>query len=499
MQYLSTRHAQQSTGAAQAIVTGIAPDGGLYVPQSFPQISLEQIEAFSSLSYDACSAQIMGLYLPEFSSQELSAMTAEAYQNFDTPAVVPLHPLTSTQSVMELFHGPTLAFKDMALQMLPRLMSASMKKTGEKRTVLILVATSGDTGKAALEGFKDVPGTEIAVFFPQDGVSDVQKLQMVTQEGDNTFVCAVDGNFDDAQSGVKRLFGDPSLARKLEERGIRLSSANSINWGRLLPQIAYYFWAYAQELNAGRIERGQTVNFVVPTGNFGDILAGYYAKRMGLPVHKLICASNANNVLSDFFRTGVYNRNRPFFKTASPSMDILISSNLERLLFEATGRDDGAVRGFMESLAETGSYEVPAQVREALCQDFYADFCADSEASLAIWRTFHEHRYLMDPHTAVAQCVYERYAAITGDGTHTVVLSTASPFKFSANVFRAVEPSAKLAQDHFEVAEQLAAAAQCSIPKPVAMLRAKPIRHKASCTPSTMEDALLQAVSQWNQ
>ena len=390
MYYVSTRDVSRRLTASQAIVDGLSRDGGLYLPEQIPQITTEEIKALAALSYPERAAKIMKRYLDEFTEEELLGFAKNAYgpAKFDTPAAAPVVKLTENTYIQELWHGPTCAFKDMALQMLPYLLAASLKKTGEEKTVCILVATSGDTGKAALEGFRDVDRTKILVFYPNGGVSDMQKLQMVTQEGKNVGVCAVRGNFDDAQTGVKRIFSDEALREELAGRGYFLSSANSINWGRLLPQIVYYVSAYCDLLNTGAIEAGDAVNFCVPTGNFGNILAAYYAKRMGLPVGKLICASNSNNVLTDFLRTGVYDKNRPFHTTMSPSMDILVSSNLERLLFDLSGENDAEVKGYMDALAKTGKYlalsiMVNAQSQEQL-DNFYRALTAHPMVKVAL-------------------------------------------------------------------------------------------------------------------
>lgn len=502
MKFTSTRNASLSVSAAQAIVQGISAEGGLFVPESFPQLSLDEIVKFASGSYADCAARVMGLYLTDFSAEELQRMAHDAYASFSSADVVPLVQLNDGEAVLELFRGPTLAFKDVALQMLPRLMSASIQKTGAKHKVLILVATSGDTGKAALEGFRDVPGTAILVFFPLDGVSDMQKLQMLTQRGDNVAVCAVKGNFDDAQTGVKRLFADDGVREMLAQTGYQLSSANSINWGRLVPQIAYYFWAYAKLVQGGGVKAGDPVDFVVPTGNFGDILAGYYAKRMGLPVRRLVCASNDNKVLSDFFATGVYDRRREFYKTESPSMDILISSNLERLLFEMSGRDAAKVAQWMQDLTSQGYYDVGAEVLKALGTDFAAGWCTGDEAKQALNGVFDRFGYVMDTHTAVAQCVTEK---LHKDGAPAIVLSTASPFKFPQSVLSAIRPGEEH-KDAFEAANALAKvqAAACGkeakdcLPAQIAELSVLPVRHDAVCEKDNMEQALFDAVKRWN-
>ena len=475
MHYVSTRDSSRRLTASQAIVEGLSRDGGLYLPESIPQLTMADIRALARLSYPERAAKIMKLYLEEFSEEELLGFAQKAYgpAKFDTPAAAPVVQLADRTYIQELWHGPTCAFKDMALQMLPYLLTASLKKTGEEKTVCILVATSGDTGKAALEGFRDVDRTRILVFYPDGGVSEIQKLQMVTQEGKNVGVCAVRGNFDDAQTGVKRIFSDAQLRETLASRGYFLSSANSINWGRVLPQIVYYISSYCDLLAAGAIEAGQIVNVCVPTGNFGNILSGYYAKRMGVPIGRLICASNENNVLTDFIRTGTYDRNRPFYQTASPSMDILISSNLERLLYLLSGSDE-EVRGYMDALAATGRYTVSERVRSAVQDVFACGFCTDAQGAQTIARTFREEQYLLDTHTAVACTVLDDYRAQTGDRTLSVVESTASPFKFCTSVLSALGVSSH--QPGTQVLAQLSAETHCPAPKPLAGLAGKPQR-----------------------
>ena len=475
MYYISTRDAALRCTASQAIVQGLSRDGGLFLPERIPALEQGVLEKMKTMPYAERAVQVMKLYLEEFTEDELRTYAGSAYgpDKFDTPAVAPLKRLDGGTAVLELWHGPTCAFKDMALQMLPYLLTASLKKTGEEKTACILVATSGDTGKAALEGFRDVDRTKILVFYPKDGVSDIQKLQMVTQEGENTGVCAVIGNFDDAQTGVKRIFSDPVLRERLAADGKLLSSANSINWGRVLPQIVYYISAYSDLLASGAIRMGEKIDFCVPTGNFGNILAAYYAKRMGLPVGKLICASNSNDVLTEFIRTGVYDRNRPFHATMSPSMDILISSNLERLLYLLSGSDE-AVRGYMRQLSETGKYTVSDRVLRAVQAEFSCGFCTDAQGAQTIGRTFRESRYLLDTHTAVACTVLDAYRAETSDQTLTVVESTASPFKFCASVLDALGVT-----EHAPgtgVLGQLTAETGRPSPKPLASLAGKPVR-----------------------
>lgn len=487
MQFLSTRGAA-AVSAAQAIVQGMCPSGGLYVPADFPQLDAESL---LDGGYASAARAVMAPYLAHVSQAALMDMIAAAYHSFDDPAVTPVRALTQQQSVLELWHGPTMAFKDVALQMLPHLMRSALDATGERRQLYILVATSGDTGKAALAGFCGVPGTRVLVFYPEGGVSRAQRLQMVTQEGDNVDVCAVRGNFDDAQTAVKRIFASPVARAQLDALGYRLSSANSINFGRLLPQITYYFTAYAALRRACRIAPGEAVNFCVPTGNFGDILAGYYAKRMGLPVRRLICASNRNNVLADFFATGVYDDRRPFYRSMSCSIDILISSNLERLLFELAGRDAACVRAWMRSLNETGSYAVGAAQREALAEVFAAGWCSEEDTLAAIRRVFERHGYLMDPHTAVAETVYARYAEQTGDATQTVLLSTANPYKFATAVLSAFEtPGA----DDFENADRLHALTGAPVPRGLSELLGKPERHLDVCGLDQMQQRVIAPV-----
>lgn len=473
MHYVSTRDASLRYTAAQAIEQGLSRDGGLFLPESLP--ALPDLELLEKMSYQQRAAAIMKLFLDAFTEEELQTFAEKAYgpEKFDCRAVAPVVHVQEGTYALELWHGPTCAFKDMALQMLPYLLTASMKKNGEEKTVCILVATSGDTGKAALEGFCDVDHTKILVFYPKDGVSDIQQLQMVTQEGGNVGVCAVIGNFDDAQTGVKRIFSDAAFRQELSERGYVLSSANSINWGRVLPQIVYYISAYCDLLAAGRLKRGETLNVCVPTGNFGNILAAFYAKQMGLPIGKLICASNANNVLTEFIQTGIYDRNRPFYNTTSPSMDILISSNLERLLFALTG-SDVEVRGYMQSLAETGRYQVSEAVWKKIRANFAAGFCDDTRTLHTIQSVFRENGYLMDTHTAVAYTVLQDYRAAADDHTPTLVVSTASPFKFCDSVLKSL--GVTNLEQGTAILEQLSRETGKAAPKPLAALAGKPVR-----------------------
>ena len=450
------------------------------------------LEDLRGKSYSQRAVAVMKLFLEDFSEEELTAYTQAGYGagKFDDPQVAPLHPLNDKTACLELWHGPTSAFKDMALQILPHLLSASLVKTQEDKTVCILVATSGDTGKAALEGFKDVDRTRILVFYPKDGVSDIQQLQMQTQEGDNVGVCAVVGNFDDAQTGVKRLFSDSALRDTLAGRGYFFSSANSINWGRILPQIVYYVSAYCDLLKAGSVEKGQPINVCVPTGNFGNILSAYYAKQMGVPIHKLICASNQNNVLTDFIKTGVYDRNRPFYNTMSPSMDILISSNLERMLFEFTERDDVAVKEYMSALAAEGRYEVSEKVKKQLDKTFAAGCCGDAETQAMIAKMWKEKGYLIDTHTAVAFHVLEEYRRETGDDTPALVASTASPFKFCDNVLGA--RGGTDLDSGTDILDQLSRVTGVPVPAPLAGLKGKTVRFDQVTEKEAMADRVLE-------
>lgn len=477
MQYHSTRDNGVSVTAAEAIKKGLSAEGGLFVPEDFPSVSLDEIKALAPMSYNERAKFILGKYLTDFTAEELENCVDSAYtkEKFESEKIAPLHKLNDTTYFLELWHGPTCAFKDMALQILPHLMTTSMKKTGEKDEIVILVATSGDTGKAALEGFKDVNGTRIIVFYPNNGVSEIQKLQMVTQEGNNVAVAAVEGNFDDAQNGVKKIFTDTEYADLLERNNFKLSSANSINWGRLVPQIVYYFSAYADMIESGEIECGEKINVVVPTGNFGNILAAYYASKMGLPIARFICASNENNVLTDFIKTGVYNKNRDFHTTISPSMDILISSNLERFLYDLTGKDDKVVSDWMKQLVENGVYQVSDEVKEKLNGLFSAGCCDDKETIAAIRKTAQEYGYVIDTHTAVAKSVYDKYVEETGDNTKTVIASTASPFKFNQSVLIALEDhNAVLGKDEFTLLQTLSEKSNMKIPASLAALKDKP-------------------------
>ena len=488
MDYFSTRGASECVSSAAAILKGLASDGGLVGPASFPQMTLAEIEALVPLSYEERAVRILRLFLTDYTEDELRGCVERAYgHTFDDVRRAPVRTVGDLE-VLELWHGPTSAFKDMALQLLPQLMSTARKKTGEQDTILILVATSGDTGKAALEGFADAEGIRIMVFYPDGGVSPVQRLQMVTQTGGNVSVVAVRGNFDDAQRGVKEIFGDAAMAEELAALRTKLSSANSINWGRLVPQIVYYFSAYADLLGERSIAAGDAVNFTVPTGNFGNILAGYYAKRMGLPVGKLVCASNANNVLTDFLQTGIYDRQRDFYQTLSPSMDILISSNLERLLYHLT-EDTAQVAAWMTELAASGKYDA-SRLLPALRESFWAAFADDAATEEEIRAVYERTGYTLDTHTAVAYRAAEDYRCATGDTRPMVVLSTASPYKFGASVLHALgEDTAGL--DEFAQMARLKTRSGMEVPARLAELREARVLHEGICERDGMRAAVL--------
>ena len=489
MRYVSTRGADPGTTFSEAVVLGIASDGGLFVPQNDVRFSSKELSDMLFLPYEELAASIMSAYADDFTREELLECARGAYCSGRFPDdPVPVKTLDSRLSVAELWHGPTCAFKDMALQILPRLMVKAVEKCGEQKEITILTATSGDTGKAALEGFRDVPGIKVMVFFPDGGVSETQKLQMVTQEGSNVCVCAIKGNFDNAQTGVKNIFNDSAFAAELASSGRMLSSANSINWGRLLPQIVYYFHSYFSLVRNGTVAFGGPVNFWVPTGNFGDILACYYAKKAGLPVNRIICACNTNCVVSDFLRTGVYDKNRPFEITSSPAMDILISSNLERLLFDASGRDHAYTAELMRSLAVSGRYSVSKEVFDVLARDFRSGHASEEETKKTIGDLYRRSGYLADPHTAVGVNVFERYAKASGDATHTVCVSTANPFKFNASVAESLfGEEAVSGMAEADVPGFLSEKTGETIPKPLAGLFQKKIRFKDTVDVSDMK------------
>lgn len=496
MHYVSTREGKAAFSAAQAIVRGISEEGGLFVPAFFPHMGLDEIGAMAQKSYQERACVILEKFLTDFSAEQIREMVEAAYgSGFDAPEIVPVREIDKGRAVAELWHGPTLAFKDMALQLLPHLMTASAAQVGEKREIVILAATSGDTGKAALEGFADVKGTQCVVFYPKKGVSQAQRLQMVTQEGKNAHVIAVRGNFDDAQAGVKRIFGDPEARDWMNQQGKVFSSANSINWGRLAPQLVYYFSAYVDQVRQGRIELGDELNFVVPTGNFGNILAAVYARNMGLPIGRLICASNRNRVLADFLKDGVYDARRAFYQTTSPSMDILISSNLERMLFEICGREVAQVNEWMESLKKEGRYEVKGRALDALKALIWGGWAGDQAVSETIGQIWNRWGYLTDPHTAVALNVHRQYVEATGDERQAVIMSTASPFKFGKTVLEAIEGDVQ-AQDDFECCRLLSQKTGWALPKAIAELPGKPVRHRAECEPADMMDAVNRAMEE---
>ena len=461
--------------AAQAIAQGLSKDGGLYTPSTLPSLDEDFFRSLIPMTYRQRASKIMKLFLDDFTESELDTYTEKAYARFDGPEPAPVRTLKDGVHFLELWHGPTCAFKDMALQMLPYLLTASLRKGGETREVCILVATSGDTGKAALEGFCDVEQTRILVFFPDRGVSAVQQLQMTTQRGKNVGVCAVNGNFDDAQTGVKTIFSDEVLRDELDRMGFFFSSANSINWGRVLPQLVYYVSGYCDLVRDGKIAYGDPVNICVPTGNFGNILSAYFTKCMGLPVNKLICASNKNCVLTDFLNTGTYNRCRDFYTTMSPSMDILISSNLERLLFELSGHDTAYVADLMNKLKADGIYTVTPEIKKQLDDLFAAGFCDDEKTARIIRETFETDAYLIDPHTAVGYGVWQDYVSRTGDETPVLIASTASPYKFCDNVLRSLgEAVAENAS--VELFGQLEKRTGTTAPVPLKELAGLPVR-----------------------
>ncbi len=492
MQYLSTRDSKCRVESTQAISRGISAEGGLFVPETLPSITLDTIQSMTGMSYVERAKYVLSLFLTDFTPEEIAYCAENAYttEKFGSDKIAQISKVEPGEYLLELWHGPTCAFKDMALQILPYLLTTSAKKAAAGKEIVILVATSGDTGKAALEGFKDVPGTKMVVFYPQDGVSQMQKRQMTTQEGGNVAVCAIEGNFDDAQTGVKKIFTDQAVVEKLAQHSMIFSSANSINWGRLLPQVVYYLSTYAELVKAGEIQLGEAINVVVPTGNFGNILAAYYAKKMGLPVNKLICASNANNVLTDFLTTGVYDRNRAFYATTSPSMDILISSNLERLLYDLCGRDDATIRDWFGQLGKTGRYEVSQDVKDQIKELFWAGCCDDEGTKQTIGDTFRKDHYLCDTHTAVAVNVYRQYKEATGDETKTVIASTASPYKFASSVLGAIADN--IPEDEYEQIDELNRISGLPVPKALAELKNKPVRFTGSIEKSEMEETVLK-------
>ena len=481
--YKSTRGAGEAITASKAILKGLAEDGGLFVPEKIPALD-KTLEELSEMTYAEVAYEVMKLYLTDFTEEELKSCIARAYDSkFDTEVIAPLVEADGAY-YLELFHGATIAFKDMALSILPHLMTTAAKKNQIKNEIVILTATSGDTGKAALAGFADVEGTRIIVFYPKNGVSPVQEKQMVTQKGDNTFVVGIHGNFDDAQTGVKRIFADNALKDKLEKNGFQFSSANSINIGRLVPQIVYYVYAYGTLLKEGRIEKGEEINVVVPTGNFGNILAAFYAKNMGLPIHKLICASNENKVLFDFFQSGTYDRNREFVLTTSPSMDILISSNLERLIYKIAGEDSAKNAALMAELGNAGKYTISDEMKKEL-DSFYGGYASETETANRIKALYDNTGYVLDTHTAVASVVYEAYKKESGDDKKTVIASTASPFKFTRSVLDAIV-SGHEGMDDFALADELSKLSNVAVPQAVEEIRNAPIVHNNICEKDEM-------------
>jgi len=483
MKYISTRGYDGEFTASEAIIKGIAPDGGLFVPQSVPILTDDDIEEMKNMRFYQISARVLSKYMDDFTEEELLGYTSQAYAEEkwgeNTIPLVQLNSYNDREYILELWHGPTSAFKDVALQLLPHLMTASVRKTGESKKICILTATSGDTGKAALEGFKDLPGTEIIVFYPTGGVSEAQKLQMVTTEGNNTHVIAVNGCFDDAQTGVKKIFADKGFEEELSSKGVKLSSANSINWGRLAPQIAYYVYSYVELLRTEKIEKGEAINIVVPTGNFGNILAAWYAKQMGIPIHRLICASNRNKVLCDFFSSGKYDKNREFYKTTSPSMDILISSNLERLLFEITDKNADRVNEWMRQLAESGVYKVDPATLKRMQKLFVGGFADETGVAKTILDVYDRTDNVIDTHTAVGFNIYSRYHQRSGDETKTVFASTASPFKFSPAVMDALRGEGySEGKSVDELISELSDESGLEIPQAIKELSSKPVLHK---------------------
>ncbi len=485
--YSSTRSNGAPVTASQAILKGLSDDGGLFVPNQIPALD-KSLKELAEMNYQQVAYEVLKLYLTDFTEEEIKTCIERAYDSkFDTEVIAPLVEAEGAY-YLELFHGSTIAFKDMALSILPHLLITSARKNNIKNEIVILTATSGDTGKAALAGFAGVEGTRIIVFYPKNGVSPIQEKQMITQKGDNTLVVGIHGNFDDAQTGVKNIFSDKELAKELAEKGFQFSSANSINIGRLVPQICYYVYAYATLLKEGKLSEGEKMNVVVPTGNFGNILAAFYAKQMGLPVGKLICASNDNKVLYDFFATGVYDRNRDFILTSSPSMDILISSNLERLIYRIAGNDADKNRELMAALSGQGSYEITPEMKEGLA-DFYGNYADEAETAAEIKRLYEACGYVLDTHTAVASAVYQKYVKETGDKTKTVIASTASPFKFTRSVMNAIDGKYDAMED-FALVDELSRIANVAVPQAIEEIRTAPVVHDVQCDVDKMQDTV---------
>ena len=498
MKYNSTQSNAAVVSSAQAIAQGISVDGGLFVPQSFPQMSIDILRDLLDKSYTDRAKKIFSYFLTDYTDEEIAYCVDNAYtkEHFSSDHPCPVSSVDfkgNTVDILELWHGPTAAFKDMALQILPYLLSFAMKKTNDGKKAVILVATSGDTGKAALEGFKDVEGVSIIVFYPENGVSAIQKHQMRSQEGGNVFVCGIQGNFDDAQTCVKKIFTDPAVREKLNENRMMFSSANSINFGRLLPQVVYYISGYLDMVKSGRINLGDKINVTVPTGNFGNILAGFYAYMMGLPVKRFICASNSNNVLTDFINTGIYDKNRTFYTTISPSMDILVSSNLERLIYFLSGCDDVLTKGYMDSLKNEGCYEIRDDMKKKINEIFYGGFCDDVRTKETIRILFDKQHYLCDTHTAVALTVYDDYVKKTGDKTPVLLDSTASPYKFSKAVLEAFDVK-DFPENEFDMIDRLHEITGKEIPQPILSIRFKPDRFDKVVEKEEMEDIVLSTL-----
>ncbi len=486
LMYKSTR-SDETVTASQAILKGLASDGGLFVPTALPELKVS-VEELSKMSYKETAYAVMKEFLTDFTEEELKSCIDKAYDSkFDTEEIAPLVKADGAY-YLELFHGATIAFKDMALSILPHLLTTSAKKNNVKNEIVILTATSGDTGKAALAGFADVPNTRIVVFYPKGGVSPIQEKQMVTQKGSNTFVVGINGNFDQAQSGVKAIFGNKELEKEMDKAGFQFSSANSINIGRLVPQVVYYVYAYAKLYAEGEISKDEKINVVVPTGNFGNILAAYYAKNMGLPINKLICASNDNKVLYDFFTTGTYDKNREFMLTTSPSMDILISSNLERLIYKIAGCDHEKNQELMTLLSKEGRYDITDAMKEEL-KDFYGNYSTEKETAEVIKSIYDKTGYVIDTHTGVAAEVYKKYVADTNDCTKTIIASTASPFKFTRSVMNAIDSKYDSMGD-FELADELSKIANVEIPKAISEIRDAKVLHDTVCEVGEMENVV---------
>lgn len=490
--YKSTRSEDETVTASKAILKGLASDGGLYVPTSIPSLDIS-IDELSKMSYKELAYEVMKKFFTDFTDDELKSCIEKAYdEKFDSPEIAPIN-MVDGNYYLELFHGATIAFKDMALSILPHLLTTSAKKNNVKNDIVILTATSGDTGKAALAGFADVKGTKIVVFYPKGGVSPIQEKQMVTQKGQNTFVVGINGNFDEAQSGVKEIFGNKELEKEMEKAGYQFSSANSINIGRLVPQIVYYIYAYSRLYHDSQIIAGEKINFVVPTGNFGNILAGYYAKCMGLPINKLICASNDNKVLFDFFSTGEYDKNRDFILTTSPSMDILISSNLERLIYKIAESDSNKNKEFMTSLSNSGKYEITEKMKNQL-GDFFGEFSTEEETADTIKNIYEKTGYILDTHTAVAASVYNKYKTINNDASKTVIVSTASPFKFARSVMNSIDEKFDKLSD-FELIDEMSRIGKLNIPNAIKEIRDAKILHDTVCEVNQMENQVKKILS----